>query len=295
MKARPVPRSHACRWRAFLYTVFGDESYDESKARVFAVSGLFGSEDDWGELEISWRARTGDRIFHAVDCDSDGGEFANSTHAENKALYKDLTQLLCGSRIIGFGSAMDIAGHAEFFPDVPRDIPYYRCFRDVVVKCSDWAKSAIPRGPVKFTFDSRRESNYNAGVLYDYLVNLPERKTQEDFEEISFASRKLVGIQAADLYAREVMKHLDNKIGPVHRPMRRSMEELTKMKRFGFDLYMREYFQDFRRQFAEVAKRVGVDVPQYMGWLKENKIDDNVSSRHRYMIELYRAGRKREG
>ena len=269
-----------------MYTVFGDESHDESRARVFAVAGLFGSDDHWRELEDKWRARTGGKIFHAADCDSDSGEFAGIAHAENKKLYKDLVTILCGSRILGHGSAVDIAGHNEFFPDVPRDILYYRCFRDVVVKCSDWAKWAIPRGPVKFTFDSRRESNYNAGVLYDYLVNLPEWKTAQDFEEVSFASRKLVGIQAADLYAREVMKHLDNMIGPVARAPRRSLEALENTNRFGADLFMREYFQDFKRRFEEVSKQCGIDPQRYVDWLNEHKLGDSISSRHRYMIAL---------
>lgn len=244
------------RWRVVLCAVFGDESHDESNQRVFAVAALFGSEDQWSALEAQWRARVGDRIFHAAACDSDAGEFATATHAENKALYKDLTQILSNSRIIGFGSAIDLAGWREFFPGVPEDIPYYRCFRNVVVQCGKWVQMAIPRGPVKFTFDSRRESNYNAGVLYDYLVNLPEWKDAEDFDEISFGSRKSIGIQAADLYTREVMKHLDNMIGPVRRPMRRSMEALQNVHRFGGDFFMREHFQDFRRQFNELAKRL---------------------------------------
>jgi hypothetical protein len=32
---------------------------------------------------------------------------------------------------------------------------------------------------------------------------------------LKIASRSEVGIQGADLYAREVMKHLDNTVGPV--------------------------------------------------------------------------------
>jgi hypothetical protein len=30
-----------------MYSVFGDESHDETKSRVFAVAAIFGSEDDW--------------------------------------------------------------------------------------------------------------------------------------------------------------------------------------------------------------------------------------------------------
>ena len=54
--------------------------------------------------------------------------------------YADLTKALAGSKLLGFGSAMDLAGYLEFFGDAPADIPYYRCFRDVVCQCGKWAK-----------------------------------------------------------------------------------------------------------------------------------------------------------
>jgi hypothetical protein len=272
-------------WRAVVYTVFGDESHDEASARVFAVAGLFGSEDDWGAFNAKWSARTGGKVFHAADCETDKGDYGSSPHPDNLRLYKDLVHILADSKILGFGTAMDLAGWREFFPGVPEDIPYYRCFRDVVLKCGDWTRWAIPRGTVKFTFDQRIESNYNAGILYTHMAEQPEWTTYFN-EEISFASRKLVGIQAADLYAREVMKHLDNIVGPVKRPIRRSLEALQSVKRFGADFLMREHFADFRRQFNDVAARVGMSPQLYVDWLNEHKISDNISSRHRYLIEL---------
>jgi hypothetical protein len=268
-----------------LLSVFGDESHDETAARVFAVAGLFGNDEQWGDLEKNWLTLTSGKVFHATECDTDQGAFAGIPHEENKKLYKGLTQVLCNSKIIGFGSAVDIAGHHEFFPDVPVDMPYYKCFRDVVYRCGKWTEWAIPQDRVKFTFDQRIESNYNAGLLYNYMATLPEWSGYFD-DEISFASRKQVGIQAADLYAREVMKHLDNMIGPVQRPTRRSMEALLATKRFGCDLFMREHFEDFRRKFDAVAKNVGVDQGQYVAWLGKYRVRDSVSSRFRYLIDL---------
>lgn len=272
-----------------LYSAFGDESHDEANARVFAVAGLFGSEDDWNSHNGKWLARTGGKIFHASDCETDQGDFAGIDHAENMRLYKDLTQILCASRIMGYGMAIDLAGWREFFPGVLDDVPYYRSFREVVLRCGNWARWVIPQGTVKFTFDSRIESNYNAGVLYTYMAQQPEWNGYFD-EEISFASRKLVGIQAADLYVREVMKHLDNIVGPTRRPTRRSFEALQKVKRFGADFLMREHFEDFRRKFESVAASVGMDRDRYAAWLAKHGLNDNISSRHRYIIELDREG-----
>jgi hypothetical protein len=272
-------------WEVTVYAVFGDESHDETRARVFAVAGIFGSRKDWKRLRAKWSVRTGGRVFHAADCDTDRGEFADTSHSENKRLYRDLANLLAESKLLGFGTAMDLGGHRIFFPDTPNYVPYYICFRDVIIQCINWTMMSVPQGIVKFTFDSRRESNYNAGVLYDYLVNCPEWKDQE-FDEIAFASKKNTGIQVADLYAREVMKHLDNMIGPVKRPMRRSMTALRKTSRFGCNLLMTEYFENFRQKYVDLSERIGMTRKAYLEWLNKHKLEDCISSRHRYLISL---------
>ena len=44
--------------------VFGDESADETKSRVFAVAGVIGNEDEWQLAMREWLRRTrGQRRF----------------------------------------------------------------------------------------------------------------------------------------------------------------------------------------------------------------------------------------
>lgn len=59
--------------RVAVVTVYGDESSDETHKRVYAVAGLFGSQEQWDALELKWLARTGGKIFHGADCESDTG------------------------------------------------------------------------------------------------------------------------------------------------------------------------------------------------------------------------------
>ena len=270
-----------------MLQVFGDESHDPKSERVFAAAALFGTEEEWAAFGERWTERLGGRVFHASDCETDHGEFAGTDHAENLKLYADLTKILAESKLLGFGSAMDLAAHSEFFAGTPADIPYYRCFRDVVFQCGKWAKWAIPTDTAEFYFDQRVESDYNAGVLYGHIASLPDWDCAPFLRTpLKIASRSEVGIQAADLYAREVMKHLDNTVGPVKRPMRRSMEALQKTKRFGCDLHLREFFEDFRKKFDSIAVKAGMSVDHYRQWLGHNGQADSISSRHRYLIDL---------
>jgi hypothetical protein len=157
-----------------VYIVFGDESADESKARVFAVAGVLGSDADWGSVKDAWINRTGGRIFHASDCETNQGDFAATDPSENKNLYKDLTQLICASKLMGRAHGIDVAGWREFFPNQPKDIPYLTCFRNTVQEAGNLASLCLPKGTVEFIFDQRAESEYNAGTLYLYMAQSKE-------------------------------------------------------------------------------------------------------------------------
>ena len=50
-----------------ILSVFGDESADETKQRVFAISGVFGLESEWLRAEAAWTALTNGEVFHAAD------------------------------------------------------------------------------------------------------------------------------------------------------------------------------------------------------------------------------------
>jgi hypothetical protein len=270
-----------------MLQVFGDESHDPKNERVFAVAALFGTEAQWCALTDHWNSLLGGRIFHATDCETNHGEFALTSHSDNLKLYRDLTKVLAESGLLGYGSAMDLAGHREFFPDVLDDAPYYRCFKDVIYQCGKWAKWSVPADKVEFHFDQRLKSDYNAGVLYSHMASLADWDCSPFLGgTLKTASRANVGIQAADLYAREVMKHLDNILGPIKRPMRKSLEALKKTNRFGCALHLRDYFKDFRAKFDHISSQVGMSRDQYRDWLQKHGQVDSISSRNLYLIDL---------
>jgi hypothetical protein len=216
-------------WRAIVLTAFGDESHDEAGERVYAVGGVVGSQEEFDALEVEWNKRTGGIPFHAADCESDRGDYAAASHSENMRLYADLTKLLCSTRLIGFGTAISLRDCYELFPAMPENQPYYIGFHHAVRYFSKIGFLHVPRQKVHFTFDRQLEMKYNATFLYDHMVRQPEIKYNRYLDgEVSFADRSKVGIQAADLVVRESMKDLDNTVGPVKRPTRRSMMALLK-------------------------------------------------------------------
>lgn len=268
-----------------MVSVFGDESADERKQRVFAVAAVIGTDDQWDDLIGKWVERTGGKIFHATDCETEHANNPDSEkHKQNLKLYADLAQLIVKSEVNGWGVGIDLAGHREFFPDVLPDIPYYKCFVEVVKRIVRRAEE-LRFNNLCFTFDHRQQSEYNTGILYDWMVNKPEWLGKNIFLEkpINFDSSRNPRIQVADLVARETMKGLDNMI--IGRDTRKSLIALaTTNDRFEFDYLAREYFEGWLNAMPELEKRAGFTRNDYEQWLKENKLNDNISNRHRFGI-----------
>jgi hypothetical protein len=272
-----------------VLTAFGDESSDESKQRVFAVAALFGDQQTWDVLELKWTARTSGLIFHGAECESDMGDFASRTHAENQELYKDLTTLLAESGLLGYGSVLDLIGQNKYMPDLLPESAYYRCFAEVVTFFAQKTRTINPEEKVKFTFDRRLETQFNATFLYDYLARLPEWEHYNYLhDEIAFASRKSVGIQAADLWTRELMKHLDNQIGPKKRPARKSFTALAETHRFGASFYVDDFFDALRKKIDaldEPSLNRTISQRVYADWLARNDQTDNFQNRVRFYTQ----------
>jgi len=266
-----------------VLSVFGDESADNSNQKVFAVGGLLGDENQWKSLRSAWTERTGGKVFHASDCESDGEDFKGIPHEENLELYKDLTKILAKSKLIGFGVAIDLAGCRSFFPDILEENPYLSCLLRVVKGLSEKAAQCIPHSEVEFTFDQNPGNEHNAGLIYQYL------RLHRDWEplgiladKISFACRDNIGIQAADLWTREVMKRLEWEIYRYALVPRRSWTALYETKLFGADFLMEGFYKDLKSKMPILEQKHGVDANGYKQWLKKRQ--DNQSNRIEYLM-----------
>jgi hypothetical protein len=256
-------------------TVFGDESYDEKKQRVYAVAGLFGDKSQWENTESEWLKLTKGEEVHASECET-----------KDKNYYKALVTVLVNSAIWGWGAAMSLEDYATIFDQSTGNLPYYFCFFKVIEHFAYYTRLLIPQDKVEFTFDRNLETQYNATFMYDYLIKLPEW-TDASFmsDEISFSSRKNPKVQMADLWVREVMKYTDKALISNSPVMRLSLMVLTKTKRFAFDMYEKSYFVDMKRQIRE-RHEPGHSIEEYHSWRDSNNMQDTTENRIKYHMYL---------
>jgi hypothetical protein len=115
---------------------------------------------------------------------------------------------------VAFASAYDLAAQREAFPPPYGPPVYYQPFMDVLQAMGNFSISR--GGQVEFIFDSRIETEHNAGLIYAHLRESSPEWKQRFAPKISFeSSRDNPRIQIADLFAREAMKALDNEVGPI--------------------------------------------------------------------------------
>lgn len=258
-----------------MLSVFGDESADASMQRVFAIAGVIGSDKQWDDLEIKWESRTSGIPFHATDCDSDRGSFSDKSHDENKSLYRDLSIMLAESGLGGYGFSIDLNAQRQVFPEAP-DIAYYRCFIEVILAMTRCAASNSET--VRFTFDMRREGEYNTGLLYDMMTKNPQLK-ERCASSIAFeCSKENSRLQIGDLFAREVMKMADRIVTKDERPPRKSWLALSNSGNFHAEIVSIDWFQDLKVKMPILSASSGISREGYLQWLTEKHQQHNITN-----------------
>lgn len=265
-----------------IYSVFGDESYDANRERVFAVAGLLGTELEWDDLADKWVAATKGEEFHAAEWMRD------NRHTE----YATMVNLLAASNLVGRGATMSLKDYEIIFDNAADNfLPYYICFIEAVPQFAELVSRLIPQGTVKFTFDRNLDVQYNTATLYHHFAHLPEWKYSQLLEDdFSFSTRKDPRIQAADLWAYEVMKHMDNTIvSQDRRPMRLSLQALRKTRRFSFTMLDSGYFEGHKKWALENPRPGNKD---YNRWREKLGLIDCMTTRIRYEIVLSEMNRQ---
>jgi hypothetical protein len=254
--------------------VYGDESMDETSARVCAVAGVVGTEAEWQAIEPIWTERNGGIPFHAKDCESDQGDYKTKTHGENQSLYRDLVTLIARSSLSGYAVATNLVTARAYYPDDP--MIYLREFQGVIDGMRWWAQQ---HGEIaECCFDNRVESAFNAALIYANAIEIDPNWKPYLSPTISFSSRTNPRIQVADLFAREAMKNLDNRIGPIKRDTRKSWVVLGDTGRFAIEELDEAYFAAEKREWDS---RLNVDngrFSQYANWLQNNRRQHSLSN-----------------
>jgi len=267
---------------------YGDDSADETRSRVFAAGAVVAGQDDWDVFLPRWLEKNPkERPFHATDCDSDRGDFKARKHEENKRLYADNVRLFVNSLLIGAAVSVSIKDYWEIFPFAPDDKlwPYYICFTGVLACICRVAQVLIPPEGVKVIFDKDPAKELDTGRIFDLIAKHPDGLPECLAGRVGFGDhREVIGLQVADLLARESMKELDNEVQGSPRWPRQSLIELRRSMRFDTVQWNKAKLE----AHAAMAEKLHGDparAREFREWLSRNGLRDSIHARLHFLAE----------
>jgi len=203
-----------------VLTAYFDDAGTHKDAEVVVWGGFLGTDEQWGDLDIAWRARLATPFdkpehakpalpkFHLAECQARNGLFRDYKRPEADAIQHDFRQIIVDSGVVGISYCIDrlaydrlVTGEAREFLGTAEQACFGACY-----------KGAFQQAQKHFP----QESEF--AVVFDFvsdesrfadLRSIGERVEQEDD-----ARPRLVGagfakvihttpLQAADIIATE--------------------------------------------------------------------------------------------
>lgn len=206
---------------------FGDETGTDRKptTRISAIGGLFGKEEHWGKFDRTWnKVLKSEKIpfFHAVQCERGTGEFYGLDVAKRGRLAERLLEVLLSSHLqpCAYGVVVPhfIEMSLEFrnhYTNGHPGVPYYLCLHHTFVAGSHAADGLPQEEQVHFTFEKQDEFEADAKASFEEFKKNKHWPNHYRLGRCHFAERDeyahYPGLQAADLLAYEMYRHLDNR------------------------------------------------------------------------------------
>jgi hypothetical protein len=249
---------------------FDKELPDDAAARCAQrqADGDLALSHGWTVFEPAWQRTLnefGVQTFHMTECECRRGSFADWEQARRTELLGRLIDLIAKHTFVAIGAAMVVADYNALAPERRTRLghPYVMCGLKAVADTLRWIDAWIDRAvaigewkvterekslPVEFVFEAGDEG---AGELASQL-----RKEHESgifagrIVRVSFESKQVGALQAADFAAYETTKQLVRTIGADERATRKSLEALVERVP-----YVAEYFDS--RSMGELLAHAG--------------------------------------
>lgn len=228
----------------FCIIAYFDESGTHGGSSNAVVGGYLSTVQKWKKLRKAWQSildRENVQAFHRVDMESFQGEFEGWGRERQVAVILECQDLIKRHTEKGLGAAVVIRDFERVMPAALKRVlggPYGWAIHDCMIGIGRWADSSGQKGMVQYVFETGAHGRRQVERMISVLCSHPPaaRLSKYDWQKTlriagsSFQCKKYVTqLQAADWFAYEVYKHMDNRVveGP-KRPVRRSARHLFR-------------------------------------------------------------------
>jgi hypothetical protein len=214
-----------------MFWAYFDDSSDEKKERFYAAGGLLNSDFVWQRFELAWNEGMRDlegKPFHASDCECGWGDFREWPREKRDSLMRFASSLIRDFDFTAYGCSVSAKDYADVFPGHDEHDPYLLCIADCIASMAEIADVSsrqvalygLAPSDVQFWIEQNPDTSSRATQIFSELKAINEWVPSARLSGIAHLGKQIVGLQAADLIAREVFKHFDNQgFRPTRKPI----------------------------------------------------------------------------
>jgi len=193
------------------FDMYLDESCDPKRERLFAVGGLSAEEHVWTKFELRWLSRTHElrKPFRSTECECQQRQFATWKKSDCDQLMADLVGLILEYPISGLGWIVPIPDYASITGNAGEYEGYFLGLKCVFITAAHLAEAFGSN--IRFWVEENRATASRAAQIYHDIKGIKGWRPVRRMAGVSFLGKSIVGLQAADLVARERFKFIDNR------------------------------------------------------------------------------------
>jgi hypothetical protein len=233
-----------------IFTAYFDESGTHGGSPAVVVGGYIGIVKKWKEFGEIWNThiikREGIKVLHRVDLENFEGEFLGWKRDRQIKVIRRAHKIIKKYTEIGAGISQAVvpADFEKVIPDVVKRAmggPYGWATFLCTIHVSRWADDHGYREPINWIFEAGARGRHQVNRMFSLLAHPPpgarpslivQQKVR--IASLIFSPKECVRqLQAADFYAYESYKEIDNRtiVGGVRkRDIRKSALDLFRQK-----------------------------------------------------------------
>jgi len=208
-----------------LFRFYCDESYDGNpqNPNILTISGFFSDQPTWDKVEKNWNEinhRYGVSCFHATDLNCLKKEYNKWSRKKGDCYSAELLKSInCQKKkMVAYNCGMSGDEYRKIINDDGRrklGDPWIACFKSCLAMIAKDMEISILPSDYRFSVVVEKGSGFETKAT-DIFENLLVKNQKFEYRDrlipnISVESKKVVGLQVADLMAYEYFKRIKDK------------------------------------------------------------------------------------
>jgi len=228
-----------------VVTGYFDDSGTSPTNSVVAVAGYIGSVSQWQKFNTEWNALLSDfnvPMMHRTDLESFVGDFVGWNPEKRNRFVNKAQEIIKRRTYVAIGNSVIRADFEEVFPDILKNFyggAYGYCAMLCIARARRWCEKVKQAGPIDWVFEAGTAGSTQVDIMMKAICSNESMRRDFRINGWSFRDKTTIPLQAADVIAYEIFKHVSNQI--LQQPQRKTRVSFERLVRSNDDDYL-EYW-----------------------------------------------------